>query len=780
MKRNLLNPTKPVARRSARRSDRLSAARRPLGPKAARHPAILLTLFLTLSFVLGSKHLYAQDSPRATVGITNLALEGGPNTATVADTVLDTLETVLTMTGRFQPLRTGTPSPTDPSATDDGTAPAPPDSQTLQGITDDARVDNLITGSVQTDDEGRTIITLFAYNRQDDAVTVDVREEAQSLFSVFDAVDRAVITLLEGFTGEPVAFGALALSGDWQPDRDRVLLDGAPYDAGGGRITGLLARTYDLVVTRRSSTGEISEILNRSIEIEPDGVTAVAIPLSQVTTGSVEFVAGELPTNQILFVRDAATGDATSPAGATEGATGEETAGTPAGTPGALRFAGADDSRNAAAFAVSFPVVTADPPDPAQAPTRPPATLGHPLAGESLVIYNYPPWYNAVVDAFEAETGVTVQRAPAQDPEWRLDQALEGDQPPQVAFISQPGPAFDLLDLGLIDDTYRVFDRAYLRQFYRPDVLAFGHPDAYSYLAGDRSIGVVTTMSLKSLYWYAPSVFMMWGLSAPASSADLSRMVAQLQRAGEPTYSFAIQSDGATGWMITDWVEDRILQSEPLATYDAWSRGRLSFRDTVVESTITRLIEMFNRDGMMYGGIEGVRDRQFYETLDPLVSDPPTAGMAFGPSFLAQWHTEDLDRLSFFPTPPATPGGETRRLVGGNMFVVVEATPAARAFLRYLNRPETARLIADSLAGEGQIGNVVAHTAAEPDWYAEPQRSFAEIIASADVLRYDASDRMTREVGMERFLTGARSMVYGSDIIGILNSIDRIRRSSLR
>jgi alpha-glucoside transport system substrate-binding protein len=568
-------------------------------------------------------------------------------------------------------------------------------------------------------------------------VTVEVTENAPNLFSVFDAVDRAVVALLEGFTGNPVAFGTLTLAGDWQPERDRIFLDGATYDVSGARITGLLAGEYQLVVTRRESDGATTELLSRTVEIEPDGLTAVTIPLRRVTTGSVEVIAGELPADQIVFAP------------------------------------GRGEDGLAAVVAVPPPAVSTTPRGTAE-------DLGQDLAGQSLVIYNYPPAYDALVAAFEEATGISVSRALAEDPAWRLDLALQTEQPPHVAFMSQPGPAFDLLDLEIVDNLYRVFDRAYLQQFYRRDVLAFGHPDPVAYDDSDRSVGLTTAMSLKSLYWYAPSIFMMWGISEPTTRSEMIRSLTQLRRASEAPYSFAIESGNSTGWMVTDWIEDRLLQTIPLEEFDAWSRGQVSFRDPVVEDAITRTIRTIRRTGEMYGGIDGVTNRSFSETLAPLVAQPPPAGMAFGPSFLAQWYQDDLDRLEFFPTPPENPENGTRRLVGGDIFVVVEATSAARAFIRFLNRPDTARLLADSLTAEGQIGNVVAHNAAVPDWYDEPQRSFATIIRDADYLRFDASDRMNREVGMERFLTGARSMVYGSDIAGTLNSIDRYRRDSLR
>ncbi|MFW5644114.1 MAG: hypothetical protein ACOCYQ_08800, partial [Alkalispirochaeta sp.] len=305
-------------------------------------------------------------------------------------------------------------------------------------------------------------------------------------------------------------------------------------------------------------------------------------------------------------------------------------------------------------------------------------------------------------------------------------------------------------------------------------------PDPVAYEESDRSVGLTTSMSLKSLYWYAPSLFPGWSLSGPADRAEMALSITELRRTGQTPYSFAIESGESSGWMVTDWIEDRLLQTIPLELYDAWSRGQLSFRNPAVERVVTRTIRQIRRNGEMFGGIEGVGGRPFSETLSPLVAQPPRAGVAFGASFLAQWHMNDLDRLEFFGTPPNNPANGTRRLVGGDMVILVEATAAARGFIRFLNTPEAARLLAESLAREGQIGRVVAHNAAVPELYEEPQRSFARIIRDADHLRYDASDRMSREVGMERFFTGSRSMVYGADITGTLTAIDRYRRATLR
>jgi len=670
--------------------------------------APMLKLVVIPLVMLVGTNLSAQE--RATVGIAPLDGEGGASIGAVVETVTGTLETVLAMTGQFAPQQIGVIG-------SDETAE-------LRGASDRDGVDNVVAGSVTSDTEGRIRIALYVYNRAEDAVTVRVRQEAPTLFSVFDAVDRAVIALIEGLTDAPVRFGSIELQGDWRGDGDRVLLDGREYDTSGRRIPSVLAREYELTILRNG----LGEILRQRIAIAPDEIVAVTVPILEITTASIDLRRGTLPEEQLLFTDPSDSDDRPSPA-------------------------------NGIAFQRTTPPA-ADVPVAGDA-----ITLGHDLSGETLPVYGFNDAFLQVARSFTEETGIEVTPVPNEEQEWRVDITMTREEPPEMIRLSQPGPIFDLIRLGLIENTYRGIDT---------DLVTTRIPGRFLSLTerNTASAGIPILVSLKSLYWYSPALFEAQGLTPPATQGAFTALIETLQERGITPYGFAIESgEAATGWPFTDWIEDRILQRYPVERYDEWTRGELGFRGTLVEDEITELTYLLRDEARTHGGDSFVVETPFHGSVELLLTDPPRAGVAFAPSFFASWYQERLDELAVFPTPPVRPG-EQRVLVGGDIISIATATPEARAFLRYLTREDVAR----RLVAEADRGNVLTNRNAEPDWYRPFERRIAGIIADADVIRYDGSDSMTRVVGMERFLTAGRSLMLGSAIRGVVLEIEDARR----
>jgi alpha-glucoside transport system substrate-binding protein len=658
--------------------------------------------------VLSGIPLSAQE--RGTVGIAPLDGQGGASISAVVETVTGTLETVLAMTGQFAPQSIGTIGSDEPGD--------------LRAASDREGVDNVIAGAVTSDIEGRIRIALYVYNRAEDAITVRVRQEAPTLFSVFDAVDRAVITLIEGLTDAPVRFGTIELDGDWRREGDRILLDGREYDTSGGRIPNVLAREYDLTVTRDG----VGEILARQISVAPEETVTVTVPLLEITTASIDLQRRELPEDQRLFAADSNTGDVIA------GASGTALQRTP-------------------------------PPAADARVTGNAVTLGHDLAGETLPVYGFSDAFLQVARSFTEETGIEVIPIPNEEQDWRIDITMTRDEPPEIIRLSQPGPVFDLIRLELIENALRAIDT---------DLVESRIPGRYRTLAERNGVsaGIPLLMSLKSLYWYSPALFAAEDLIPPSTQDEFETLIVTLQRRGITPYGFAIESgEVATGWPFTDWIEDRILQRYPAETYDAWTRGDLAFRGTLVEEEITELTYLLRDDTRTYGGETSVVETPFHRSLELLLTDPPRAGVVFAPSFMVSWYQDRLDELAIFPTPPVEPGNG-RVLVGGDIISVATATPEARAFLRYLTRDDVARRLADT----ADRGSVLTHRNAEPEWYRPFERRVAGIINDAAVVRYDGSDSMTRVVGMERFLTAGRSLMLGSAIRGIVVDIEDARR----
>ena len=54
----------------------------------------------------------------------------------------------------------------------------------------------------------------------------------------------------------------------------------------------------------------------------------------------------------------------------------------------------------------------------------------------------------------------------------------------------------------------------------------------------------------------------------------------QIVADGDTPWCIGIESQAATGWPATDWVEDVMLRTTSLENYDAWVAGTLQIRLT--------------------------------------------------------------------------------------------------------------------------------------------------------------------------------------------------------
>lgn len=113
---------------------------------------------------------------------------------------------------------------------------------------------------------------------------------------------------------------------------------------------------------------------------------------------------------------------------------------------------------------------------------------------------------------------------------------------------------------------------------------------------------------LKSLVWYSPGAFEEKGYEVPETMEDLLTTADEMIAAGDTPFCVGIGSDAATGWPMTDWIEDFMLRLKGPEVYDQWVNHEIPFDDPDVVEVVQYVYDLWATDGMARRG-RGERTR---------------------------------------------------------------------------------------------------------------------------------------------------------------------------
>src|SRR3546814_1431819 len=82
--------------------------------------------------------------------------------------------------------------------------------------------------------------------------------------------------------------------------------------------------------------------------------------------------------------------------------------------------------------------------------------------------------------------------------------------------------------------------------------------------------GVPTNINLKSMVWYPKDDFDAAGYEVPDTWDDLIALSDKIVADGSNPWCIGFESEGATGWPATDWMEDLVRRTAGVDTYDQW------------------------------------------------------------------------------------------------------------------------------------------------------------------------------------------------------------------
>ncbi len=396
------------------------------------------------------------------------------------------------------------------------------------------------------------------------------------------------------------------------------------------------------------------------------------------------------------------------------------------------------------------------------------------LKGQTITIFG--PWLTqdkelveSVIAYFEAATGATVNYSGSDSFEQQIAIDVQAGSAPNIAIFPQPGLAADLASKGFLTPlepkTATWINDNYAAGSSWVDLGTFAGKDGK-----DALYGFFYKVDLKSLVWYVPENFEDAGYEVPETMEELKALTEQIVKDGETPWCVGLGSGGATGWPATDWVEDMMLRTQSPADYDKWVTNELKFNDAKVVNAIEEFGWFVRNDDFVDGGARAVAATDFRDSPKGLFTSPVKCYMHRQASFIPSFFPEgtqlgaDVD-FFYFPAYESKPLGKPV-LGAGTMWSITKDSPAARAFMEFLQSP-----IAHEI-WMAQSGFLTPHKGANVAAYGnETLKKQGEILLQATTFRFDGSDLMPGKIGAGAFWTGMVDYSGGKSAQDVANDV---------
>lgn len=295
--------------------------------------------------------------------------------------------------------------------------------------------------------------------------------------------------------------------------------------------------------------------------------------------------------------------------------------------------------------------------------------------------------FDQVIALFEQQTGAKVQfTSDGDELPTVLQTKVAGQNPPNVAFLAQPGSIAQFAKEGALKPL-----PADVVQTAKSHQAA-----AWSNFAtvGGKVYGVYFDASDKSVVWYNTKEFASLGAQPPKTWAQFVTLSSELADAGVTPMSIG----AADGWVLTDWFEQVYLQTAGLADYNKLGAHQIKWTDPTVTTALKTLQQYFEQNRLIAAGHTGALQIDFPTSVVNTFEAKPKAAMVYEGDFVAsaiQSSTKSIvgtDAKVFpFPQIGSSPAGvET----GGDAAVAFTDDKATMAFMKFLATPQAGAIFA--------------------------------------------------------------------------------------
>ena len=376
--------------------------------------------------------------------------------------------------------------------------------------------------------------------------------------------------------------------------------------------------------------------------------------------------------------------------------------------------------------------------------------------------------FDESVKAFEEMTGIDIQYEGSKEFEASIGIAIEGGNPPDIVDFPQPGLLKNFVEKGYVIDLNKVLDMNKVKSNYIQSWLDMATMEAPE---GEIMAGIWGRVNGKSLVWYNKKAFDAAGYKVPKTWEELVALQNMILSDGDSPWAVGIESGAATGWAMTDWVEEMMLRTTSLENYDKWVAGELKFNSPEVRRAIQAVADIWFADGMVYGGRRSIATTSFGDAPKVMFENPPKAWLHKQGNVITTFFPDNLKAgvdYDFFYLPSVDPSYGRPVLVAGDIYAMFNDRPEVRMVMQYF---------ATGASVEGWVkagGAISPHKDSQLSWYTnEVDRKVAEVIQNATSVRFDGSDLMPGAVGAGSFWKEMTAYVSGAKTLDqALTAID--------
>jgi alpha-glucoside transport system substrate-binding protein len=342
--------------------------------------------------------------------------------------------------------------------------------------------------------------------------------------------------------------------------------------------------------------------------------------------------------------------------------------------------------------------------------------------------------FKKVLGAFEQQTGAsTTFTSTGDDISAALEPRIAGGDAPDVAILPQPGLLKDFAERGVL----------------KPVEVAAGKEVDANYAPIWRQLGTVNRQlygvwfkaANKSLVWYNARVFSDAGVKPATTFDQLTNDMTTISESGVPPLSVG----GSDGWTLTDIFENLYLAQEGPAEYDQLASHSMPWTDPSVSDTLRTMGQLVMSSNLA-GGTSGTLQTDFPTSVQNMFGTRPKGAMNIEGDFVAAVVSGDTTAkvgrdAKFFPFPPIN-AGQPSVVTGGDVAVMFNDTPAARALMKFLASPASAEVWARRGGYISANKNVKLN--AYPD---KTTREIAKDLVTSQTVRFDMSDQQPSAFG---------------------------------